>query len=160
MAEQAIPKHRSVRKVLGPYFPRARSVAEKLIAYSVATEAGCREWTHTRTPAGYGNVWQSGKRSLAHRLSFETFIGPIPDGLQLDHTCRNRLCINPAHLEPVTNRENTLRGVGETAQNAAKTHCIRGHDLSGPNMLVRPNGTRRCRVCQRMRQSPAYHSVT
>ena len=76
-------------------------------------------------------------------------IPDIADGLQIDHLCRVRCCVNPAHLEPVTPRENTLRGVGVTAKNAAKTHCSKGHPLSDENLLVLASGRRVCRACAR-----------
>lgn len=85
---------------------------------------------------------------LAHRVAYEMLVGPIPEGKQLDHLCRQRTCWNPAHLEVVTGRENTLRGVGRTAVNAAKTHCSRGHELAGDNLYVH-DGQRKCRACKK-----------
>ena len=112
------------------------------------TEA-CWEWTGARA-TGYGQVWFEGRVQQAHRIVYEALIGPIPEGFELDHLCRNRCCVNPAHLEPVTSRENTMRGVGPTAINAAKTHCKRGHPLSPGNVYTRPgtNG-RECLTCKR-----------
>lgn len=74
-------------------------------------------------------------------------VGPIPEGMDLDHTCRNRGCVNPEHLEPVTTQVNTLRGIGPTAENARKTHCKHGHPLEGDNLYVDPEGKRKCRAC-------------
>jgi hypothetical protein len=74
----------------------------------------------------------------AHRIAYELEIGPIPEGLEIDHLCRNPICVNPAHLEPVTHRENVLRGEATSAQNARKAHCIRGHLLSGANVPQHP----------------------
>jgi hypothetical protein len=82
----------------------------------------------------------------AHRVSYVLAHGSIPDGLQLDHLCRNKLCVNPTHLEAVTARENTLRGVSVAAVNAKKTHCPRGHELSGSNLLAYRK-VRSCRAC-------------
>lgn len=108
---------------------------------------GCMAWLGPVDAQGYG---RHGKE-WAHRFVYEMTVGPIPSGLQLDHLCRNRRCVNPDHLEPVTSRENTLRGDGPTAQNARKSHCHRGHPFSGDNLFVRSDGTRRCRACHNLR---------
>lgn len=109
----------------------------------------CWEWT-AFLYNGYGRFSVAHRKSIpAHRFAYESVVGPIPDGLTLDHLCRNRACVNPAHLEPVTMRVNTLRGIGPSAQNAVKTHCGAGHELTGDNVSVSANGWRRCRVCQR-----------
>lgn len=85
----------------------------------------------------------------AHRWAWEEVNGPLSDRLQLDHLCRNTLCVNPAHLEPVTIRENVLRGTNTPAQHARKTHCIHGHPLSGENTYTAASGQRMCRTCRR-----------
>lgn len=85
----------------------------------------------------------------AHRLSYEWAKGPIPEGLMLDHLCRNPRCVNPAHLEAVTPRENTLRGVGPSAQAALKGACPKGHPYAGENLAVNERGHRNCRQCKR-----------
>ncbi len=106
----------------------------------------CWLWTGSRSALGYGNFFWEGRKDHAHRYAYAAFVGPIPEGYQLDHLCRNPPCVNPAHLEPVTHRENVLRGVSPTAVNAAKTHCVHGHQLSGDNLVI--YGTRRkCRTC-------------
>lgn len=84
-----------------------------------------------------------------HRVAWETLRGPIPDGMQLDHLCRQRACWNPDHLEPVSPRENVLRGVGITAMNAKKTHCPQGHPYDDANTGITSTGKRRCRACGR-----------
>ena len=88
---------------------------------------GCFEWTAGRSKGGYGMIKIGGRMVYAHRVAYELFVGPIPSGLQIDHTCRNRACVRPDHMEAVTSRENTLRGESFASRNAAKTHCPRGH---------------------------------
>lgn len=116
--------------------------------YTVDDETGCWNWNGV-TPRGYGYIMRDGVRHQAHRYMYERAVGPVPEGLQLDHLCRNRSCVNPAHLEPVTCRENLMRGDTLAAQNAAKTHCAHGHPLSGENLYIEPKGSRVCRTCSR-----------
>lgn len=111
-------------------------------------ESGCWLWTGYIRPAGYGEFWVKGKKA-AHRWAYERFVGPIPEGLQLDHLCRVRHCVNPDHLEPVTNWENTRRGVGFAARRYVAEACERsGHPLTGENMYLH-EGRRRCKECRR-----------
>lgn len=118
--------------------------------------AGCWIWLGRRNDAGYGVIdvragTTRGPRR-AHRIVYETLRGPIPDGLDLDHICRVRHCVNPVHLEPVTRGENTRRGL----QGALKTTCPRGHALAGDNLGIhrRADGrqSRRCLQCHRDRE--------
>lgn len=113
----------------------------------VAKADGCWGWTAARYQ-GYGVFNVSGQARLAHRLAYEEMVGPIPEGLTLDHLCRNRGCVNPAHLEPVTLAENVLRGMSPPAVNARKTHCPHGHEYAGSNLAMKA-GTRRCLACHR-----------
>lgn len=110
---------------------------------------GCWMWTAAIDRHGYGKFWLGGRTVRAHRFSYESLVGPIPGGLELDHLCRVRACVNPTHLEPVTHRENTLRGDTLTARHAAKTHCLRGHPYDEANTYVTPDGRRNCRACGR-----------
>jgi hypothetical protein len=112
---------------------------------------GCWPWLAGRYSTGYGEFSIGYRKSAAHRVAYELLIGPIPAGLELDHLCRNRLCVNPAHLEPVTTRENILRGESGSAKNARKTHCHNGHPLTPGNLTPGPNGERRCLICNRTR---------
>lgn len=99
-----------------------------------------------------------GRNKLAHRWAYEQFIGPIPEGLDLDHfACDNPSCVNPAHVRPTTRRENLLRGNTIPAQERAKTHCLNGHPFAGDNVYVSRRGCRHCKECARIRQAtPAY----
>jgi len=110
----------------------------------------CWLWTGTISVNGYGHLTWNGKTVRAHRFIYEALIGEVPVGLELDHLCRVRHCVNPRHLEPVTRQENVRRGVSPAAINAAKERCIRGHDLSGSNLYERPDGGgRQCRACRK-----------
>lgn len=109
----------------------------------------CWHWTGA-TSNGYGRVRVDVDRP-AHRFAYELLVGPIPDGLVIDHLCRVRHCVNPAHLEAVTNAENILRGNGFSARHARKTHCPKGHPYDEANTLIRADGSRNCIACGRDR---------
>ena len=100
---------------------------------------------------GYTPVTVSGVRVLGHRWVWEAFNGPIPDGLVIDHLCRNPACVNPAHLEPVLQRENLLRGDTFQARNASKTECPQGHQYDEANLIRSKDGRRKCKACHRER---------
>lgn len=105
---------------------------------------GCWEWAGTITPKGYGVYASRHARSLrAHRVSWELLRGPIQTDLTIDHLCRNKRCVNPDHLEPVTAAVNTLRGDSPPAMKARQTHCEAGHPL-----IRRSDGHRECRICK------------
>lgn len=120
---------------------------------------GCHIWIGCRVN-GYGRVRDGGTSRPAHRVRYEREIGPVPDGMDLDHfACDNPACCNPRHVRPVTTRENVLRSDCVAARNLAKTHCPQGHPLEGDN-LVRASlarGERRCLVC-RDRQNAEQHA--
>ncbi len=108
-------------------------------------ESGCWLWQGTLDRDGYAR-FQYGR---GHRWAYQHFVGSIPQGLELDHLCRVRHCVNPEHLEPVTTRTNQLRGNGVSGINARKTHCKRGHPFNEVNTYIRPDGHRDCRTCRR-----------
>ena len=120
--------------------------------YEVQGKDECWIWTGPRYKnTGYGRMRILGGMVYAHRFAYELYIGPVPEGLVLDHyICDTRACANPEHLKPVTSRENILRGIGLTAVNARKTHCLRGHLLEGDNVYLN-SGRRHCRECARTR---------
>lgn len=111
----------------------------------------CWTWRGAHIPDGYGQVVVDGRRVGTHRYAYELLVGPIPDGLQIDHLCRNPGCCNPAHLEPVTRKENIRRGRSSPGLHAQQTHCIYGHPLAGDNLRIKGRGERSCRVCTRRR---------
>lgn len=121
---------------------------QKKIAPCPAT--GCWLWVGSVMDRGYGRARAVGERKnkYTHRAVYELLVGDIPDGLQIDHLCRNRVCCNPLHLEPVTCRENLRRGDGPSAICARKTHCKRGHEFSKENTAIRGKGKRSCRICE------------
>jgi len=123
----------------------------------------CWEWTGSTTPGGYGHIGaggHDGQTLLAHRVAYQLLVGPISTGLTLDHLCRNRRCVNPDHLEPVTGRENTTRGrvpggaLYEKGMHYRSrwTHCPRGHEFTEANTSLK-GGRRRCRECARIRNN-------
>jgi hypothetical protein len=119
--------------------------------WSVDESSGCWLWKGYVGKRGYAVYTKliDGKRPIAHRYVYEALIGPIPEGMTLDHLCGHPSCVNPEHLEPVTLRENVLRGTkNPTALNARKTHCKYGHEFTDENTWIY-RGYRHCRECRR-----------
>lgn len=155
---------------------KTRSLLQRFIRkLSFDEVTGCWLWTGTihggtrksrkSNGEGYGALYdpKRGYKRQAHCISYEIFVGPIPAGLELDHLCRNRHCVNPEHLEPITHLENVRRGIGHGGilkkgkrkrgpgwRSLQKTHCPHGHPLSGENLYLRPDGARACRECCRI----------
>jgi hypothetical protein len=115
-------------------------------------ESGCWIWVGADGSRGYGQAKLKEKSYRAHRAMYEKFIGPIPDGMTLDHLCCVKSCVNPAHLEPCTDRVNILRSNGVTAMKARQQTCRLGHPL----VVLKPNGDRGCRECRRVRHRAKY----
>ncbi len=113
----------------------------------------CWLWTSARNKDGYGVIQKGRATTLnAHRVAYEMVVGPPPAGMHLDHLCRVRGCVNPLHLEPVTNRENQLRGETFSARNAAKTTCPAGHSYD----VINVRGARRCSICMSATNARSY----
>jgi hypothetical protein len=111
----------------------------------VSKSDGCWLWTAHVGRDGYGRY----RCSMAHRVAYELLVGPIPEGLHIDHLCRVRNCVNPAHLEAVTCKENVMRGVGVTVSLAGRTHCLHGHEFTPENTYLRRRHSTLIRVCRR-----------
>lgn len=122
--------------------------AERLWSKALADGTGCWIWQRSVSTAGYGHIWDGGKLLAAHRVAYELVKGLIPEGLTLDHLCRNRRCINPDHLEAVTHRVNVLRGESFAAENANKARCPQGHPYNEANTYLYPSGARACHICR------------
>ena len=132
-----------------------KSLAWRLMLHTKKSAAGCWLWTGHMSEAGYGIIQANGTRR-AHRVSYEFFRGPIPAGRQLDHLCRVRNCINPEHLEVVTQQENINRGNGFAVINKNKRHCVHGHEFTPENTIKqtsRGKTYRACRECRRLLQA-------
>jgi len=140
--------------------PKKRPPIERFAEKVNHVASGCWEWTAYVGNSGYGRFWLDGKGALAHRWSYEYHVAPIPEGLFIDHLCRNKVCVNPSHLEPVTPSENVLRGNGPSAAAARGdtiTHCPQGHEYTEENTYM-SGGSRVCRICKRANARAHYEA--
>jgi hypothetical protein len=135
----------------GIYARKYTTIEEYLTKRSKRHESGCIIWVGSKTWGGYGTAkWRDQNTivaTTAHRAAYQAFVGPIPDGLEIDHKCKNRLCINPDHLEAVTHYENVQR-----SSVAGRTHCKYGHLFDRMNTFIKSNGMKSCRACNARRQ--------
>lgn len=142
--------------------PAARPAIDSFLdLISPEPNTGCWLWLGSEDRCGYGKFNSRTKETLAHRFSFKHFISDIPSGTEIDHKCRTRCCVNPSHLRCISHQENVRLGIRrrERHRNGKKTHCIRGHILSGENIVLETyNGTtmRKCLTCRRMRTEAQY----
>ena len=139
------PNSRSGKSVSGRFWPRVNK--DGSIPADRPDLGKCWLWIGRCNDDGYGLISVEYDMQRAHRVSYEMAMGPIPGGFDIDHLCRVRSCVNPAHLEPVTRQTNLLRGFTIPAYHAQKTHCPRGHPYSGCNLYIGKDGSRRCRTC-------------
>jgi hypothetical protein len=138
---------------MNPEKREAKSLIRFKAKYKV-TKSGCWEWTACKIQ-GYGSFSYNCKKIGAHVYAYTHFVGPIPEGLELDHLCRNPGCVNPAHLEPVTPKVNVMRSENWAALNAKKTYCKRGHPLIPENLQIK-NGHRICLECRKLYNKDTY----
>ncbi len=165
LAKQSQPV--SVMEVLARAAANPRVARKFQRLFTPEPNSGCWLWTGALNSCGYGSFRDGPTRVApvrgAHVVSYEIYIGPVPDGLQLDHLCRVRSCVNPYHLEPVTQAENMRRGVAtqrsaEVQRN--KTHCPYGHEYAGANLYVFPDGKHRgCRACHAANSLARYRRL-
>lgn len=131
--------------------PRIGLLLPRIARRIVLDEHGCWIWTAADNGVGYGVAYFEERMQCTHRITYKVIVGPIPEGLKLDHLCRVPACCNPDHLEPVTHRENVRRGNAGGHYWAALTHCKRGHPFDEQN-TARRSGRRHCRACARITQ--------
>lgn len=145
---------------MGVYPRKKRSLDERFWPRVQKTDT-CWLWTGARQPKGYGLIAAGGRGGpalLAHRVSYTLTRGAIPNGMELDHLCKIRHCVNPDHLEPVTHSLNVARGdhSGPNQRNKRKTHCPQGHEYNSENTRLHTDGSRQCRICENARRRTGW----
>ena len=137
---------------------KGQSIQERFWSKVDKSQGECWNWTANAPGKRYGHFFLNGKARIAHRVAYELQKGPIPEGLTIDHLCRNTFCVRGDHLEAVPQRVNTIRGISPIARNANALVCIRGHPLVGLNLYVYPkSGKRACKECQRRKSLRLWH---
>ena len=135
---------------------KAIPIATRLLSH-VAPDGDCWRWTGSISKEGYGQLRSGGKTVLAHRAAYETFRGPVPSGMDLDHLCRNRWCVNAQHLEVVTRATNLRRGMHPNMVLFRRGECARGHPRTEENVVRnREGGIAYCRICRNIRRKERY----
>ena len=138
--------------------PRAVALYRRLGTRFEPRDNGCVVWTGHLIKGGYGQTRVDGRMVLLHRLAYEAFVGPIPEGHQVHHECGLPACVNPVHLRAVTARQHmALTPASITAQQTQQTHCKRGHLLEGDNLVSDGKGGRKCRACHRATNLASWH---
>lgn len=151
MTERPMPDRReTVRQRVNIIGNDVSDITARIFKYSIpVTESGCWLWLGGCAGDGYGVVRTEGKNEYAHRVSYQIFKGEIQAGLHIDHLCKVHCCVNPDHLEPVTCRENLVRGEGFVGKQVRQRLCLRGHELAGANLKLTKRGERICLECRR-----------